>query len=54
MKEFFDMNEKQDLQQLYEFNAEKHLFDSIKPSVEKPRADDNFAIINQCFNCAKI
>lgn len=31
MKEYFDMNEKQDLQQLYEFNYEKHLFDSITP-----------------------
>ena len=39
MKEYFDMNEKQDLQQLYEFNAEKHLFDSIKPSEEKAQID---------------
>ena len=31
MKEYFDMNEQQDLQQLYEFNYEKHLFDSITP-----------------------
>ena len=39
MKEYFDMNEKQDLQQLYEFNAVKHLFDSIKPSEEKAQID---------------
>lgn len=39
MKEYFDKNEKQDLQQLYEFNAEKHLFDSIKPSEEKAQID---------------
>ena len=39
MKEYFDMNEKQDLQQLYEFNTVKHLFDSIKPSEEKAQID---------------
>ena len=39
MKEYFDMNEKQDLQQLYEFNAEKHLFDSIKPNEYSAQID---------------
>ena len=39
MKEYFDMNEKQDLQQLYEFNHEKHLFDSITPEKEKAQID---------------
>ena len=31
MKDYFDKNEQQDLQMLYEFNAEKRLFDSIAP-----------------------
>lgn len=39
MKEYFDMNEKLDLQQLYEFNAEKHLFDSIKPNEYSAQID---------------
>lgn len=39
MKEYFDMNEKQDLQQLYEFNAVKHLFDSIKPNEYSAQID---------------
>ena len=39
MKEYFDMNEKQDLQQLYEFNAEKRLFDSIKPNEYSAQID---------------
>ena len=39
MKEYFEMNEREDLQQLYEFNAVKHLFDSIKPSEEKAQID---------------
>ena len=39
MKDYFTMNEKEDLQQLYEFNAVKHLFDSIKPSEEKAQID---------------
>ena len=39
MKDYFKMNEKEDLQQLYEFNAVKHLFDSIKPSEEKAQID---------------
>ena len=39
MKEYFEMNEREDLQQLYEFNAVKHLFDSINPSEEKAQID---------------
>ena len=39
MKEYFDMNEKLDLQQLYEFNAEKRLFDSIKPNEYSAQID---------------
>ena len=39
MKEYFDMNEKQDLQQLYEFNAEKRLFDSIEPNEYSAQID---------------
>lgn len=31
MKDYFDTNEQQDLQQLYEFNYDKKLFDSIAP-----------------------
>ena len=38
-EEYFDMNEKQDLQQLYEFNAKKHLFDSIKPNEYSAQID---------------
>ncbi len=39
MKEYFDMNEQNDLQMMYEFNYEKHLFDSITPEKEKAQID---------------
>lgn len=39
MKDYFETNEKNDLQMLYEFNYDKHLFDSIKPTREKSQYD---------------
>lgn len=39
MKDYFDTNEKQDLQMLYEFNHEKRLFESITPAKEKSQID---------------
>lgn len=39
MKDYFIVNEKQDLNMLYEFNYEKHLFDSITPTEEKAQID---------------
>ena len=39
MKEFFDVNEKQDLQMLYEFNTVARLFEGITPAKEKAQYD---------------
>ena len=49
MKEYFDMNEKQDLQQLYEFNYEKHLFDSITPCKYSAQIDATAKYKNREF-----
>lgn len=39
MKEYFETNEKNDLQLLYEFNYNTKLFQSIKPTAEKSQID---------------
>lgn len=39
MKEYFETNEKNDLQMLYEFNYNTNLFQSIKPTEEKSQID---------------
>ena len=39
MKDYFETNEKNDLQMLYEFNHSKKLFDSIIPTKEKSQVD---------------
>lgn len=39
MKDYFETNEKQDLQLLYEFNYNTKLFQSIKPTEEKSQID---------------
>lgn len=39
MKDYFDTNEKQDLQLLYEFNYNTKLFQSIKPTEPKSQVD---------------
>lgn len=39
MKEYFETNEKNDLQMLYEFNYNTKLFQSIKPTEEKSQID---------------
>lgn len=39
MKDYFETNEKNDLQLLYEFNYQTKLFQSIKPTKEKSQID---------------
>lgn len=39
MKDYFETNEKNDLQMLYEFNYNTKLFQSIKPTEEKSQID---------------
>lgn len=39
MKDYFETNEQQDLQLLYEFNYNTKLFQSIKPTEEKSQID---------------
>lgn len=39
MKNYFETNEKNDLEMLYEFNNKTKLFDSIKPEKEKSQID---------------
>jgi hypothetical protein len=39
MKDYFTMNEQNDLQLMYEFNYETKLFQSIKPTEEKSQYD---------------
>jgi hypothetical protein len=39
MKDYFTMNEQNDLQMMYEFNYETKLFQSIKPTEEKSQYD---------------